>query len=216
MLLLVGLLVLQSAWLHRAEAKPLQGIGWWPLARLGFRNASSRPGRSVLCIALIASAAFIIVAVDAFRHREGTATLERKSGSGGFPLLAEACSIVMIPARRPALKLAIPTMLRLRLRVYFRAFPSTAARCSCLNLPAGYPKKSRRAQLSRATLASRVVEPTGKNKSIPGYGSIAICDGAGLYCDAKSGLRLNGSRVQLSCVRRTLVSWPRSPTVCAK
>ena len=89
-LLLIGLLVLQSAWLHRAEAKPLQGTGWWPLARLGFRNASSRPGRSVLCIALIASAAFIIVAVDAFRHREGTTTLERKSGSGGFPLLAES------------------------------------------------------------------------------------------------------------------------------
>jgi putative ABC transport system permease protein len=89
-LLLIGLLVLQSAWLHRAEAKSLEGTGWWPLSRLGFRNASSRPGRSVLCIALIASAAFIIVAVDAFRHREGATTLERKSGSGGFPLLAES------------------------------------------------------------------------------------------------------------------------------
>jgi len=89
-LLLIGLLVLQSAWLHRVESKPLQGTGWWPLSRLGFRNASSRPGRSVLCIALIASAAFIIVAVDAFRHREGASTLERKSGSGGFPLLAES------------------------------------------------------------------------------------------------------------------------------
>ena len=89
-LLLIGLLVLQSAWLHRSEAKPLLGTGWWPLSRLGFRNASSRPGRSVLCIALIASAAFIIVAVDAFRHREGGTTLERKSGSGGFTLLAES------------------------------------------------------------------------------------------------------------------------------
>ncbi|HKR59814.1 MAG TPA: ABC transporter permease [Pyrinomonadaceae bacterium] len=89
-LLLVGLLVCQSFWLHRPEAKPLHGAGWWPLSRLGFRNASSRPGRSVLCIALIASAAFIIVAVDAFRHREGTTALDRKSGSGGFPLLAES------------------------------------------------------------------------------------------------------------------------------
>ncbi len=43
-LLLIGLLVLQSAWLHRSEAKPLLGTGWWPLSRLGFRNASSRPG----------------------------------------------------------------------------------------------------------------------------------------------------------------------------
>ena len=90
MLLLVGLLTLQSAWLHRTAAKPFQGTGWWPLSRLGFRNASFRPGRSVLCIALIASAAFIIVAVDAFRHREGAAALDRKSGTGGFPLLAES------------------------------------------------------------------------------------------------------------------------------
>lgn len=89
-LLLVGLLTLQSAWLHRTEAKPFHGTGWWPLSRLGFRNASFRPGRSVLCIALIASAAFIIVAVDAFRHSEGAAALDRKSGTGGFPLLAES------------------------------------------------------------------------------------------------------------------------------
>ena len=86
-LLLIGLLVLQSAWLHRAEARQLQGTGWWPLSRLGFRNASSRPGRSVLCIALIASAAFIIVAVDAFRHREGATTLERSQAAAG-----SACS----------------------------------------------------------------------------------------------------------------------------
>jgi hypothetical protein len=88
--LLVGLLTCQSAWLRRNNARPLGGRGWWPLSRLGFRNASSRPGRSVLCISLIASAAFIIVAVDAFRHREGTTALDRKSGSGGFPLLAES------------------------------------------------------------------------------------------------------------------------------
>jgi hypothetical protein len=44
----------------------------------------------VLCIALIASAAFIIVAVDSFRHRENGQSLERKSGNGGFSLLAES------------------------------------------------------------------------------------------------------------------------------
>jgi hypothetical protein len=89
-LLLVGLLICQSSWLRRTEGAGLHGTGWWPLSRLGFRNASSRPGRSVLCIALIASAAFIIVAVDAFRHREGASALERKSGSGGFSLIAES------------------------------------------------------------------------------------------------------------------------------
>jgi putative ABC transport system permease protein len=57
--------------------------------RLGFRNATYRPGRSVLCIALIASATFIIVAVDAFRRAEQDLTHDRKSGSGGFQLVAE-------------------------------------------------------------------------------------------------------------------------------
>lgn len=89
LLLLAAFLCYQSAWLRRG-GKPIYGTGWWPVSRLGFRNATYRPGRSVLCIALIASAAFIIVSVDSFRHRNGAGMLDRKSGSGGFPLLAEA------------------------------------------------------------------------------------------------------------------------------
>jgi ABC-type antimicrobial peptide transport system permease subunit len=87
-LLLAALLCYQSAWLRRGRLMPIHGSGWWPLSRLGFRNATYRPGRSVLCIALIASAAFIIVSVDAFRRRDTGSTLARKSGSGGYPLLA--------------------------------------------------------------------------------------------------------------------------------
>ncbi|MCM3902777.1 MAG: ABC transporter permease [Pyrinomonadaceae bacterium] len=89
-LLLTALLCYQSAWLRAHTGKSISGTGWWPVARLGFRNATNRPGRSVLCIALIASAAFIIVSVDAFRRRSGTEVLDRKSGNGGFPLLAES------------------------------------------------------------------------------------------------------------------------------
>jgi putative ABC transport system permease protein len=95
-LMLAASLCYQSAWLRRPSGTPIArrswwgGWGWWSVTRLGFRNATSRPGRSVLCIALIASAAFIIVAVDSFRHREVTTTFDRKSGSGGFPLLAES------------------------------------------------------------------------------------------------------------------------------
>jgi putative ABC transport system permease protein len=89
-LVLAAALCYQSAWLRRPSAKPIAGTGWWSVTRLGFRNATSRPGRSVLCIALIASAAFIIVAVDSFRHRGGPQASDRKSGSGGFPLLAES------------------------------------------------------------------------------------------------------------------------------
>jgi hypothetical protein len=90
MLLLAALLCYQSAWLRRGRLMPIHGSGWWPVSRLGFRNATYRPGRSVLCIALIASAAFIIVSVDAFRRRDTGSTLARKSGSGGYPLLAES------------------------------------------------------------------------------------------------------------------------------
>ncbi|HEX4899381.1 MAG TPA: FtsX-like permease family protein, partial [Pyrinomonadaceae bacterium] len=137
-LLLIGLLIWQSAWLHRAEAKPLQGKGWWPLSRLGIRNASSRPSRSVLCIALIASAAFIIVAVDAFRHREGTTTLERKSGSGGFSLLAESLVPIVhdlgTDAGREALNLTLDASSPLAGVTFerFRVRPGDDA--SCLNL----------------------------------------------------------------------------------
>src|SRR5579862_1910273 len=59
------------------------------VVRLGFRNAGYKPGRSVLSIALIASAVFLVVALDAFR-RPPVAVSDPKSGAGGFPLVAEA------------------------------------------------------------------------------------------------------------------------------
>lgn len=90
-LLLGACLCYLAVWLRRDRRKPIHGTGWWTVARLGFRNATYRPGRSVLCIALIASAAFIVVSVDTFRHRETLATVrDVKSGDGGFPLLAES------------------------------------------------------------------------------------------------------------------------------
>jgi len=90
MLLLAAFLCYQSAWLRGARGNAISGSGLWAILRLGFRNATYRPGRSVLCIALIASAAFIIVSVDAFRRRDSATALDRKSGSGGYPLLAES------------------------------------------------------------------------------------------------------------------------------
>jgi putative ABC transport system permease protein len=87
--LLVASVCYLAAWLQRRNRKPIRGVGWWSISLLGFRNAAHRPSRTVLCVALIASAAFIIVAVDAFR-RTGAAPSDRKSGSGGFPLFAES------------------------------------------------------------------------------------------------------------------------------
>ena len=87
--LLVASVWFISRWLKRPSRSHIQGAGWWTIARLGFRNATYHPARTVLCITLIASAAFIVVAVDSFR-RSGVSATDRKSGTGGYPLLAES------------------------------------------------------------------------------------------------------------------------------
>ena len=114
-------------------------LGWWSITRLGFRNATSKAGRSVLCIALIASAAFIIVAVDSFRHRGETAALDKQSGTGGFPLLAQSLlPLVHDPntqAGREALNLSLENSQSPLSGVTFTRFrvrPGDDA--SCLNL----------------------------------------------------------------------------------
>jgi ABC-type lipoprotein release transport system permease subunit len=78
-LLLIAALLFQSAWLHARRFAPIGG-----LVALGLRSVRYRPGRSVLCIALIASATFVIASLEAFR-RDGSS-----AGTGGFPLLADA------------------------------------------------------------------------------------------------------------------------------
>ena len=89
-LLLGALLTSLWTWLRRRVPSNLLDTSTWSVAQVGFRNAAYRPGRSVLCIALIACAAFIIVAVDAFR-REGTEVmLDPESGTGGYTLLADS------------------------------------------------------------------------------------------------------------------------------
>lgn len=88
--LLVAFLCFEYAWLKTGMTTLIRGKGWRPVSHLGFRNATYRPGRSILCIALIASASFIIVAVDAFRRDNRDTSLDKKSSGGGFPLLAES------------------------------------------------------------------------------------------------------------------------------
>ena len=139
-LLLVALLGFQSAWLKGRGRGTIGGGGWWSVSRLGMRNATYRPGRSVLCITLIAAASFIIVAVDAFRRDDSAeAAREKSSGGGSYALVAETLlPLVHDPNTnegRDALNLAAVegrealdgvTLARLRLR------PGDDA--SCLNL----------------------------------------------------------------------------------
>ena len=96
LLLLVALLTLAWVLLARQDRQGAAAPTAWSVSRVGFRNATARPGRSVLCITLIAFAAFIIVAVDAFHKEGGEATADPSSGTGGYPLLAESLLPIVI------------------------------------------------------------------------------------------------------------------------
>jgi ABC-type lipoprotein release transport system permease subunit len=67
----------------------LDGSGWRPVSRLGFRYARYRPGRSVLSMAVIASATFILISVDAFRRGEEVTDAGTHSGVGGYSVFVE-------------------------------------------------------------------------------------------------------------------------------
>jgi len=65
-------------------------VGRGNLFRMALRNAARRPGRSALCVGLMAAATFLIVAVSAFRIDPAQQTPTRTSGNGGFALAAES------------------------------------------------------------------------------------------------------------------------------
>jgi putative ABC transport system permease protein len=121
-LLLIAALSFQFAALNRRSSAFIGG-----LTALAFRSAAYRPGRSILCIAQIACATFLIVSVDAFREGNDTA------GTGGYPLMAESVlPIVHDPnsaAGREALN--IPLLEGVHF-VPFRLRPGDDT--SCLNL----------------------------------------------------------------------------------
>ena len=90
LLLLAALLTLAWVLLNQHDRQGVAAPTAWSVSRVGLRNATARPGRSVLCITLIALASFIIVAVDAFHKEGGEATTDPASGTGGYPLLADS------------------------------------------------------------------------------------------------------------------------------
>jgi hypothetical protein len=87
---LAAILYFAFAWLRKGHHRTLQGHGRWPVWRLGFRNTTFRPARSVLCIALIAFATFVIVAVEAFKRDDSAGLSDRHSGVGGYSLRVES------------------------------------------------------------------------------------------------------------------------------
>jgi putative ABC transport system permease protein len=137
-LLLVSFLAALALYLRQDHPGPIRGRGWKAYLLLGTKNAMHRPGRSLLCIALIASATFIIISVEAFRQNPSGISLAPESGTGGFALIAEsAIPIVHDPnsvAGREALGMQ-PSEARDLARVKFVPFRERPGDdTSCLNL----------------------------------------------------------------------------------
>ncbi len=88
-LLLVAGLAIVWTWLKRPRRSTINALN-----SLGTRNATRNPTRSLLTAGLLASAAFLLVAVESFRREPGRDFLKKDGGSGGFPLLAQTDSPV--------------------------------------------------------------------------------------------------------------------------
>lgn len=94
-LLLAGVIGLSAVLRRQGRRGAIQHRGLGGLLRLGARQTTWRPARTVLVASLIATATFVIVAVGAFR-RDGTIDPRLpESGAGGFPLYAESLIPVM-------------------------------------------------------------------------------------------------------------------------
>ncbi len=132
---LIAAMFLLSSWLRSRPSTVIAGRGTGSVLKLGFRSAAFRPGRSVLSAALIASAAFIIVSVDAFRKGGGEVGGDRASGTGGYTLVATS-ELPLVhdpddPAGREALIVSSPAFDQVKF-TRFRVRPGDDA--SCLNL----------------------------------------------------------------------------------
>jgi putative ABC transport system permease protein len=99
--LLISVLCATAIFLRRKKTHIIRGSGWRAFLRLGIRNAAHRPGRSLVCASLIASATFIIISMEAFRQDPRSISLESNSGTGGYPLLAESAIPVVHDPNSP-------------------------------------------------------------------------------------------------------------------
>ena len=100
-LLLAGLAVF-ALWLaaeRRAAMRPHGTLSW---RRVAVRSARRAPGRSLLTVALIACATFVIAALQAFRVDVRRDAGLRAAGTGGFELLAESDAPLLNDPDAPA------------------------------------------------------------------------------------------------------------------
>jgi ABC-type lipoprotein release transport system permease subunit len=105
-LLLVASLAGVWAWMHGTRHGQVGPRGPFALARLGIRNAARHPLRSLLATGLLASAAFLVIAVESFHRDPGRDFLDLHFGSGGFAFLAESALPIYKDLNDPAVRRA--------------------------------------------------------------------------------------------------------------
>lgn len=102
---------------------------------LGLRATTFRPGRSLVAIALVASASFVVVSVGAFRRGDAANLRDPKSESGGFTLLALSSQPIHHDPRTPEGRAALGLPKGALDGVTLARFRRSAGEdASCLNL----------------------------------------------------------------------------------
>ena len=134
MFVLIAGLALFSAWCRRTGHGAKAALPS-PLVGTAARNSAWSPGRSILSVALVASACFMIVAVQSFREGAGDGLERKDSRAGGFGLVAEAAVPLVQRLDRPEdrVEAGVPAGLLDGVdAISFRLLPGDDA--SCLNL----------------------------------------------------------------------------------
>ncbi|TXT16874.1 MAG: hypothetical protein FD138_4669 [Planctomycetota bacterium] len=91
-----------AAWLDGDRFASIIGSGQIALLRLSLRNATRQRRRSLLSLALIASATFLLVSVAAGRRNPAAEAPDRRSGNGGFLFVAESTTPLIHDLSTPA------------------------------------------------------------------------------------------------------------------
>ena len=138
---LVAGLCAASVLLRRPRVSSALPQGFTGIARLGFHHTAARPARSVLSLALIAFACFVLVSVGAFRKDSTGLSLEKTSGTGGYPLMAESVAPLMFDPNTAegrdglGIELNDPVLRETRI-TRFRLRPGDETSCLTLYKPA--------------------------------------------------------------------------------
>lgn len=135
-LLLTAGLAAAAACLRRNQSPSGKAVP--SLAQLGRRNAARHRTRSLLTAGLLASAAFLVVAVESFRRDPGRDYLNKDAGSGGYDLYAETALPIFQDLNTEAGRAELnfpPAPMPIFANVAFQALRLRAGDdASCLNL----------------------------------------------------------------------------------